>query len=118
MIADHGVDPGLMPLEEEQDFLVEGVDGRHRQLGGVETTPAIAAVAVQHLFRIDLTGDLEGDHKEIVDGDQIVRNTRLDMAFLELRPEALQPSALLSAEPELFVSHRGLQTYQPLLPGQ
>ena len=67
VVRQDGIDPRLVSLEERQDRFVEHMDRGHRQLAGVESSPGVAAVAVQYGLQIHLAHPLECADEEGVD---------------------------------------------------
>ncbi len=55
-----------MDFEELQYRLIEHMDRGHRQFSGVELSPGVAAVAVQHGLQIYLTHLLENANEDVI----------------------------------------------------
>ncbi len=90
VVRQDGIDPRLVSLEERQDRFVEHMDRGHRQLAGVEPSPGVAAVAVQHGLQIHLAHPLECADEEGVDRHQFPGVVNLNLAFAKLGAEALE----------------------------
>ena len=65
VVRQDGIDPSLMGFEERQDRFVEHMNRGHRQLAGVEPSPGVAAVAVQHGLQIHLAYPLSAPTKKV-----------------------------------------------------
>lgn len=118
VVGQHGVDAGIVLLEEGQHVVVQDMYGRDRQLAGVEPAPGIAAVAVNDRLEVDFADTLQRTDEEGIDGHQVTGVARLDMPFAELWAEAFQQLDLLVAKLDLLVFHGLLQTQQPLVTRQ
>ena len=66
------------------------MDRGHRQLAGVEPSPGVATVAVEHGLQIHLANPLERADEEGVDRHQILGVVDLNLAFAELGAEGLE----------------------------
>ena len=84
-----------MVLEERQRVIVQDLNGGHRQLGGVEPGPNVAAEAVEHSLDLDLADALERAREEGVNGHKFARGAHLDVPLAVLGVESLQRLDLL-----------------------
>lgn len=70
IIAENGVDPGVVVLEGGQHVVIQGLDGGDGEFRGEQAAPGVAAVAVDHCLEIDLPHALQAAHHEGVHGDK------------------------------------------------
>ena len=88
VIRQDGIDPSLVGFEKRQYRFIEHMDRGHRQLAGVEPSPSVAAVAVQHGLQIHLANPLERADEESVDRHQFPGVVDLNLAFAKLGAKA------------------------------
>ncbi len=83
-----GIDPRLVGLEKRQHCFIEHMNRGHWKLAGVELSPSMATVAVQHGLQIHLANPLECADEEGVDCHQFPGVVDLNLAFAKLGAEA------------------------------
>ncbi len=113
-----GIDPSLMGFEERQDRFVEHMNRGHRQLAGVEPSPGVAAVAVQHGLQIHLANPFERADEEGVDRHQFPGVVNLNLAFAKLGAEALEQADLLVIELNRLFPMGFLEAQQAVMLGE
>lgn len=118
VVREDRVDPGAVLLEERQHVVVERLDGRQRQLAGVQLAPGVAAVRVDHRLQVDLPDALEGADEERVHGHQIAGPAGLDVPLAELGAEPLEQADLRVGQLDLAVADVLLEAQQPVVLGQ
>lgn len=90
----------------------------HRQLAGVEPSPGVAAVAVQHGLQIHLAYPLECADEEGVDRHQFPGVVNLNLAFAKLGAEALEQADLLVIELNRLFPMGFLEAQQAVMLGE
>jgi len=75
-------------------MVIERLDGRQRDLAGVQLPPGITAERIDHRLQVDLADALECADEERIDGHQVAGPAGLDMSFTELGAEPLEQSDL------------------------
>lgn len=90
------------------------VYGGNRQLGGVESGPGMAGMAIDGRLHVDLADPLQSADEEGVDRHQRLGMAGLDMALPELGREALQEFDLFLRERDLALGGLFLQAQQTL----
>ncbi len=98
VIRQDGIDPSLMGFKERQHRFIEHMNRGFRQLAGVEPSPSMATVAVQHCLQIHLANSLERADEEGVDRHQFPSVVDLNLTFAKLGAEALEQANLLVIE--------------------
>jgi len=73
-----------MGFEERQYRFIEHMNRGHRQLAGVEPSPGVAAVAVQHGLQIHLANSLKRADEEGVERHQFPGVVNLNLTFAKL----------------------------------
>ncbi len=89
IIRQDGIDPCLGGFKEWQHRFVKHMDRGDGQLAGVEPSPCVAAISVQHGLQIYLANPLERTDEEGVDRHQFPGVVDLNLAFAKLGAEAL-----------------------------
>ncbi len=97
-IRQDGIYPCLLGLEKRQHRFIEHMNRGYRQLAGVEPSPGVAAIAVQHGLQIHLANPLERTDEEGVDRHQFPGVVDLNLAFAKLGAEAFEQANLLGIE--------------------
>lgn len=98
VVRQDGIDPRLVGLEKRQHRFIKHMNRGHRQLAGVEPSPGVATVAVQHCLQIHLANPLERADEEGVDSHQFSGVVNLNLAFAKLWAKALEQANLLVIE--------------------
>ena len=88
VIRQDAIDPSLVGFEKRQYRFIKHMNRGHRQLAGLEPSPGVATVAVQHCLQIHLTNPLERADEEGVDRHQFPGVVNLNLAFAKLGAEA------------------------------
>lgn len=118
IVRENGCDCGIVLLEERQDVFIEHMHGRDRQLAGVEPSPGVAGMTVDHRLQIDPTNAFQGANEECVRRNQIASVLGFDVALSDLRTEPLQKADLIVAQFKVLFSDPAFKAKQALMPGQ
>ncbi len=118
VIRQDGIDPCLVGLEKRQHRFIEHMNRGHRQLAGVEPSPGVATVAVQHCLQIHLTNSLERADEEGVDRHQFSGVVDLNLTFAKLGAEAFEQANLLVIELNGLLTVSFLKAQQAVVFGE
>lgn len=91
------------------------MDCRNRQLVGVQTAPGIAAEAIDDRLQVDHADALEHADEKGVDRHQLTGVVDLDMAFAELRTEALQMTHQVIGQLDLLLTCGTFEAQEALM---
>jgi len=70
-IRENHCDPRFVLLEKRLHILVQNMHGRNRQFAGVEASPGVAGVVVDHRLQIDSANTFQGANKERVHSNRV-----------------------------------------------
>ena len=101
VVAEHGLHPDPVLIEERQHVVVHHLHRRERELARVELAPGVAAEAIEHGLQVHLADPLQRSDEERVHGDEVARVMDFDVALPELGTEALQQLDLLIGQLQL-----------------
>ena len=104
VVGENGGNPGLVLLEKRQHVFVEHMHGRHRQLGGIETTPGIPGMAIDDRLEIYSANPLEDADEKGVHRHEIAGVPGFDVPLSKLRAEPFQQANLSVAEVQLLLT--------------
>ena len=103
---------------KRQHRFIEHMNRGHRQLAGVEPSPGVATVAVQHCLQIHLTNSLERADEEGVDRHQFSGVVDLNLTFAKLGAEAFEQANLLVIELNGLLTVSFLKAQQAVVFGE
>ena len=95
IVCDDGLYFDFVLLEERKNVVVEQVDSSHRQLGGIQSAPGVATMAIDSCLHIYASNAFERTYVKGVDTHQFTGVRGLNMPVSELGAEPFQKSSLL-----------------------